>query len=262
MNFTLQLYKRIFNKKQKGDLEADRVRSLPRYEHGQSNLFGDLISFCDAATFLYGGREILQNEIYRFESLTQKPYIIDCGSNIGLSIIYFKKLYPESVILGYEPDPIIFDILNKNITQLGLQNVTIEKKAIWINDEGVKFNSEGGFSGRIAYKGDKKSIIKVPSQRLKNLLGVKVDLLKIDIEGAENEVFFDIESSLSNVENLFIEYHSYSDKPQVLHEILYGIEKQGFRYHITEAFSRQRPFTDRYTMVDMDLQLNIFAYRN
>jgi FkbM family methyltransferase len=41
------------------------------------------------------------------------PYIIDAGANIGLSIIYFKKKYPNSKIVAFEPDKLIFNILKK-----------------------------------------------------------------------------------------------------------------------------------------------------
>jgi tRNA1(Val) A37 N6-methylase TrmN6 len=56
------------------------------------------------------------------------PYIIDCGSHIGISIMFFKKHYPDSTILSFEPDPDIFQLLKKNITINKLNNVTLINK--------------------------------------------------------------------------------------------------------------------------------------
>ena len=60
----------------------------------------------------------------------------------------------------------------------------------------------------------------VQTQRLCDLLDVKIDLLKIDIEGAEYEVIKDCESNLKNVEKLFIEYHGNYDEMHKLNSIL------------------------------------------
>jgi FkbM family methyltransferase len=43
------------------------------------------------------------------------PVIIDCGGNIGLSVLYFKYLFPNSVITVFEPSPPVFEILKENI---------------------------------------------------------------------------------------------------------------------------------------------------
>ena len=48
-------------------------------------------------------------------NLNKGSYVIDCGANIGMSITYFKRLYPKSKIIGFEPDPKIFETLKKNI---------------------------------------------------------------------------------------------------------------------------------------------------
>ncbi|MDQ0640901.1 hypothetical protein QF042_004466 [Pedobacter sp. W3I1] len=90
----------------------------------------------------------------------------------------------------------------------------------------------------------------------------KIDFLKIDIEGAEYLVLKDIEDNLSNVENLFIEYHSSPDCKQTLSEILGILTKSGFRFYIKEAWDNLPiPFEHRLYKPFWDLQLNIFAFR-
>ena len=41
--------------------------------------------------------------------------IIDCGANIGISLIYLKMVLPQSKIIAFEPDPFLFDYLTRNI---------------------------------------------------------------------------------------------------------------------------------------------------
>ena len=88
-----------------------------------------------------------------------------------------------------------------------------------------------------------------------------VDLLKIDIEGAEYEVLKDCEDTLDNVENIFIEYHSWNNSPQKLSEILAILEKNNFRYYISSICGRSHPFINTGLDQNMDLQLNIFGVR-
>lgn len=259
----LNKVKRIINKVRNTSNDTIEIPNLSqRYVSGVSDIAGFPIHYVDAPTFFYGYEEIFKDQIYAFKAKSEYPLIIDCGANIGLATIFFKNKYPQARIIAFEPDPNIFKVLNKNISELQLSNVEVFQEAIWINNHGVEFNLEGGFSGRIPYdKEVENNIIKVPTKRLKDLLKEEIDFLKIDIEGAENDVIFDIKDSLGNVNNIFIEYHSYSEKEQRLHEILQILNQNDFRYHIQEAFVREQPFIERNTMLGMDLQLNIYGYR-
>ena len=252
----------LLNKKQRHIyFEKRRLYKIPRYQKGASSLTSPPFSFVDAATFLHGYEEIFESEIYKFNSINPKAEIIDCGSNIGLSVIYFKRLFPNAHLQAFEPDPEIAKVLNENITKFALTNVEIHNKAIWINNDGIEFQMEGGFSGRIPKPGDSNNIIRVPSKRLRDLLDKKIDFLKMDIEGAEYEVVFDCKDKLSNISNIFIEYHSHSKEDQNLHQILQFLHENNFRYHIHEAYIRRTPFVSKELMSGMDLQLNIYAIK-
>ena len=243
--------------------EKRRLYAHPRFLKGQANLLDKPFHFVDAASFLHGFEEIFETEIYKFQSSSKIPLIIDCGSNIGLSVVYFKTLCPDAKLLAYEPDKNIAETLQKNIDSFGLKNIEFNRAAIWVHDNGVEFQEEGGFSGRIPKEGDVQNIVKVPSVRLKNVLDQypKIDFLKMDIEGAEFEVLKDCKDQLIKIENLFIEYHSHISEGQNLHLILAMLAELGFRYHIQEAFVRKQPFFEKTTMTNMDLQLNIFAQK-
>lgn len=67
----------------------------------------------------------------------------------------------------------------------------------------------------------------------------------MDIEGAETEVLKDCENSLKNVNNIFIEYHSFIDKEQNLDLVLSILAKNGFRYFVKSAVHNKYPFLKR-----------------
>jgi FkbM family methyltransferase len=241
--------------------ELHRLICLPRYQPTTTTLLGKEIEIVDACSFLGGYYEIFEKKIYQFKAACEQPLIVDCGANIGLSVFFFKTLYPDSKIIAFEPDPQIFNVLQTNIFKLGLTNVELHQKAVWIEEKFIKFCVEGGYSGRIPKPGDENNMVQVKTARLKDLLYSQIDFLKIDIEGAETEVIRDCQEQLVNVDHLFIEYHSHQQEKQSLHELLTIVHDAGFRYHILGAFTSQKPFVDRTTMLGMDLQLDIFCYR-
>lgn len=216
----------------------------------------------DRASFLLGYKELFVGDIYRFKAATDTPYIIDCGANLGMSIIYFKQLYPKAIITAFEADSTIFSYLKRNVASFAFTQVELFNKAVWDTDhEKLSFFSEGGAGGRVEVNTTVSSTF-TETFRLKNLLNRPVDFLKLDIEGAEARVITDCERELKNVRTMFIEYHSFDDSEQKLDEILKTIKLAGFKYHIKEAYTTSRPFIDKKLNGKMDLQLNIFCYRN
>ncbi|SHL96074.1 FkbM family methyltransferase [Chitinophaga sp. CF418] len=67
---------------------------------------------------------------YRFKADTDAPYIIDCGANIGLSILYFKWLYPKAKVLAFEPDGDNLVILQKNVESYGMNDINVQQQVV------------------------------------------------------------------------------------------------------------------------------------
>jgi len=264
MRYTINLYfiyQFLFNKKFRIlSLEKARLRKKTRYREGESTLLTRPLKYVDANTCYYGYLDIFEKEPYKFVAETENPYIIDCGANIGLSVIYFKTLYPGASIDAFEPDPGIFKVLTANVRNFGLDKVSLHQSAVWDRSGTVNFNQEGGMSGRITKPGD-SNYASAAATRLKDWLDKPVDFLKIDIEGAEHAVLLDCAEKLGWVKNLFIEYHSHVSETQKLDEILKILTTSGFRYHLHEAYTVRHPYMEKGDMLGMDLQLNIYAVR-
>ena len=246
----------------KRKMEIERLKKFKRYIPTTTTVFGKEIKLTDAASFLFIYDELFNKNIYKFHVSTAKPYIIDCGANIGLSIIYFKRLYPDAFVLGFEPDPNAFEALKYNISQFGFHDVEVFPKGVWNIATSLNFFAEGADGGRIALNSDKEKIKVIKTIRLKEFLIKHVDFLKIDIEGAETTVLEDCFDSLKNIDRIFVEYHSFVDQKQDLYRLLKVLSEAGFRYNIQHigVFS-SIPFVQINSSLNIDNQLNIFAYR-
>jgi GT2 family glycosyltransferase len=113
------------------------LRNMPRFVQTKCKLDNVQIVIPDAASFLFMHKEIFEQEIYKFISPTDEPLIIDAGANIGLSTIYFKKLYPKARILAFEPDDYIFKYLKKDNLRFGRGNNVGLRYILHLNYEGV-----------------------------------------------------------------------------------------------------------------------------
>lgn len=240
-----------------------RYGDLPRYTQRSISFLHYTFIVPDCMSFLFQFKEIFVEEYYKFNTSQKSPIILDCGANIGTSCAYFASLYPEAKIMAFEADPVIAAVLKANMEVNKIKQVEIIAKAVWVDDKGIEFATEGSDGASIFGHGEKT---KIESIRLKDVLLQipHIDMLKMDIEGAETTVLKDCAEALSNVQHLFIEYHSFPGQDQELNEILSVLSANGFRYYINAAQDRKSPLINHaYKGNDlMDLQLNIFAYKN
>ena len=233
---------------------------MPRYVETTTGLPGFPCRIPDGPSFLASWEEIFDREIYNFRQSNDEPRILDCGANVGVSCLYFRKCFPHARITAFEPDPKIFAYLQSNLACSGCHDVELIAKAVWSSNTTLRFWSEGADAGRID-SGERPNAIKIPAVRLRDFLNEPVDLLKMDIEGAETEVMLDIAPRLRNVRNVFVEYHSFTGKPQTLGILVQTLIEAGFRVQLHPMNVSPRPFLEIKSYLGMDMQLNIFACR-
>ena len=105
------------------EYEKRRIFSLERFSSGSTILFEQPFLFSCNISFLHSLEEIFEEEVYRFQTENKTPLIIDCGANIGLSVLYFRRLFPNAKIIAFEPDEGIFKILQKNMGLIPQSNL-------------------------------------------------------------------------------------------------------------------------------------------
>lgn len=208
-------------------------------------------------------KAVFEKEIYAFETEKEKPRIIDGGANVGLATLYWKREYPKAQITAFEPGPEVFGALKYNMRSHGYDEVETIQKGLWKEEGTIKFEMDNASSGHFSRfpVTDSVDSTEVSVTPLTPYLDQHIDMLKLDIEGAEVEVLLAAKDRLDRVENLFVEYHSYPGEEQRLDEVLTVLRRAGFRFHIKpEVFSKQ-PFVEIETHKGMGNNINIFAYR-
>ena len=256
--------------KKKKNKHLDKMLEGSRHTEGKYiDEHGFVFHYPDEVSFAWTYKELFEKKVYYFKTNDNKvsPLIIDCGANIGLSVIYFKKIYPNCKIIAFEPDPFLFKYLKKNLKDNLIDNVEVIQKAVWHEETKLQFYHEKSDSGRLNLNEDsnisKIDLIEVETCLLSSYMEQEVDFLKIDIEGAESKVVEEISHNLKNVNKTFIESHSFKNTNQDLHNILKILFENNFRYYLTEgAVVSPNPFLKKKSFLNMDLQVNIHAHKN
>ncbi|KSW30065.1 FkbM family methyltransferase [Cellulomonas sp. B6] len=242
--------------------ELDRLWAMPRGEVTSTDIAGD-IRLADGPSFVSQFRAIVTDEIYAFEKPgDDPPVIVDCGANIGLATRWWLSRWPDARIEAFEPDPDVFAILQANLAGVP-DTVRLHQVALAAEAGTATFDRLGSDAGRLDDRAQGPTATTVPTVTLSSVLAdlEHVDLLKIDIEGAEVEVLHEAEHLLGRVDRVFVEYHSRVGERQQLGNLLNLLRRAGFRYYMEVPRTSQRPFVSVSQEVDMDVLVEIWAHR-
>jgi FkbM family methyltransferase len=204
-------------------------------------------------------KSIFEKNIYFFKSESDSPLIIDAGANIGMGVLYWKRLYPKSKIIAFEPSRMAYKSLLKNVEANNLTNVQCINKAVADKEGVLQFTTNEIISGSLVTEKNLKDNYEVDVTTLGKYIQENIDLLKIDIEGAEKFIFDDIKSNISFLNNIFLEYHSFINEKQYLSKYLTIFEENGFRYSIENENKQNNYFSNKKISLNQDMQLNIWA---
>ncbi|MFZ1075051.1 MAG: FkbM family methyltransferase [Minisyncoccia bacterium] len=185
--------------------------------------------------------EIFFKETYFIEA-TQKPIrVLDCGANIGVSLLYIKIRAPHAQVVCFEPNPAARAVLEKNIAAnrwekevkvipvaLGNKKGTVE---FFVTDK-VATSSDGSTANYLTQKGRELNSYTVNVDVLSHYIDGKIDLLKMDIEGPELDVLEELRDSkkLSSIAAIQLEYHyipGFFTRP--VSDLLVLLQMAGFR---------------------------------
>ncbi len=177
------------------------------------------IDYPNQSYALFLMHEIFVQASYAFRTQSPAPRIIDCGANIGFSVFFFKALYPEARITAFEPEPGTFALLQSNVARARLRDVVIRRAAVAEHEGTVVLFSPEDDHGSLVSSIDRTSNdgagINVPAVRLSTVIDGPVDLLKMDIEGAEYGVIRELVASgaINHIRRAIIEYHKIPSEP-------------------------------------------------
>jgi FkbM family methyltransferase len=153
----------------------------------------------------------IENQYAPISNFSHVNTIVDCGANAGYTSAYLLSKYPNANLIAIEPFPENADLCRRNLLPYGSRATVIEA-AIWsecnnlvLDNSSECFNNEWGIQVRPANLGE---IGKIKAIDLQSLGLNKIDILKIDIEGSEANLFSNnINLWLPKVSNIAIEIH-------------------------------------------------------
>lgn len=216
------------------------AEQIPRFTPGEIQLAEYWLRYADLLSTCPQWEDIFVRQTMRVTLPTDAPRILDCGANIGLASLYFKRLYPAARITAYEADPAIHEILADNLQRNRAEDVETIQAAIWKENGAINFACEGADSGAVAEvtTNQKAQQREVPAVRLRDLLEAEpVDLLKLDIEGAERAVLADCAGALSNVRAILMELHDFDPRQRNLPFVLDLLAREGFQYTLDDLIA-------------------------
>lgn len=199
------------------------------------------IEFTNSEEYHHLKREIWSGHCYytELEVEDRAPVIIDAGAHIGISTLYFTKLFPTAQIIAIEPNPLTREILEKNIWNnrledrisvlpVALSNQAGSASLYHLPDKKWQLNAN---LTPLAWNGDKLSeSLEVTTTTLSSLLTQEVDILKLDVEGSELLVLKEAREKLHLINQLWVEFHPTLGNS--LQELTQLLEKSGFKLTI------------------------------
>jgi FkbM family methyltransferase len=217
---------------------ARRAETTPRFTPGRITMMEYQLHYSDLLSFCPQWHDIFVKRTLDFETPVPAPRILDCGANVGVASLFFRRRYPLARVTAFEADPGLFAMLDANLNANGAQAVDRRNVAVWTADGSLTFRCEGADSGMIASLPgavDGRPAV-VPSVRLRDVIGAEeaIDLLKLDIEGAGAAVLADCEAVLPRVRAVVMDLHEFDPADRQAPRVLELLARAGFTYAIDE----------------------------
>lgn len=168
-----------------------------------------------ATTDLSVFRQVLVEKHYDFNLPREPKTIVDAGANIGLASVFFAQRWPNALIAAIEPEDSNFGILERNVAPYPC--IRPLKAGLWLDTGEIELVDPGlgnhGFQIRAATSDLQKERSFIKSLSVNSIMDeLKVDfidILKLDIEGAEAVVFANASSWINQVGVVMAELHDH-----------------------------------------------------
>lgn len=203
---------------------------------------------------LKGEWEPFESSIF-VERLREGATVVDVGANIGCyTMLAARAVGPQGKVFAFEPDPVNFSILNQNLRRNGLSDRVTAIAAAAADNAATSqlYLSEENTGDHRIYeeRNDKRKSIPIRTVRVDECIpdGLAVDLVKIDVQGAEAKVLRGMSKILAGNRDLtmLIEFsmpdiRTAGDDPN---ECVFSLARAGFSFrYINEEEEKLEPMT-------------------
>ncbi|BDQ12536.1 MAG: FkbM family methyltransferase [Chitinophagaceae bacterium] len=187
-----------------------------KYGSFTSSRYNTTFHLRSKTTDKYTFKQVFLDDQYNVDLPFTPERIIDAGANIGLAAVYFSHRYPNSKIVAVEPSRDNFQALLKNIA--GHPNIKANCMGLWNRDVYLLItNPDGPSSSFMLTETSPDNPEAIPAESVETIMRGEnwdtIDLLKIDIEGSEKEVFeANYEFWLPKTKVIYLELHDQMKK--------------------------------------------------
>lgn len=160
--------------------------------------------------------------------LPERSVIVDLGANIGLTVLDYGLTYPKATILGIELDEHNVRLARANTA--GVPGASIIHGGVATSEGFVTYGAADTNAYAISQAGDRVAPAVTIAGLLEQLGSCAIDLLKVDIEGAEQEVLADGDGWAPRVRHILVETHL----PYTREECVRDLRRLGFDAHFDQ----------------------------
>lgn len=153
--------------------------------------------------------QIFLSKEYNITIPIEPKIIMDLGANVGFASVYFADRFPGAKIIALEPNKDNYELAGRNVKNYG--NVQLVHGAIWNKPEEIHVVDKGYGEGAFMIEAGRGADA-VQAYTIKQLMEIVkvdfIDVLKIDIEGSEKEIFeYGYEEWLPHTKIILVETH-------------------------------------------------------
>ncbi len=243
-------------------LDYLRIRaksSLNRWMHFKSEHFlSYTVDVLDYNIFLAEFRQIFVRQVYYPTTPASSPRIFDCGGNIGISVLYWKHVFPDAQVTVFEPSKEVVEVLKKNIEANNLTDIRVVESAVSDKEGTAKIYIRGSIAegntlsqdiwSATPTKGNRVSY-EIQTVKLSDFIDGPIDVLKLDIEGSEGTVIRELSQAgkLKLVGECVMEFHYYPTAPDnALPALLAELNNAGFE---TQFYFEEHPSNVQFELM-------------
>jgi len=206
---------------------------------------GHRVRYSNRSSILFLVHEIFAHCAYDFTPARPDPLIVDCGANVGMAALFFRLRFPGSRVVAVEPHPRAFRLLEENTGG----DARIERIEAALTEDGAPArlfapsDDAASLASSVIPGLMSGEAVEVAGIRLSELLARLdggVDLLKLDVEGAEYGALRDCHRSgaLARVREVAVEYHRTPSEPGGPDALVEMLRDSGFGdARVTEGIS-------------------------
>jgi len=214
----------------------------------------------DPSALLFLFEEVwLERDYFLEVAPTPGPVFIDAGANVGLATLYLCAVYPGATVTAFEPNPAAAAALRTTIALNGLEErVRLHEVALGATAGPATLYGDADRGASLTAslmqgRGAATSSIEVEVRPLSPFVPEHVDLLKLDVEGAEDEVLAELEASgaLERIRAIICEVHEDpTHRPDQRRRVTEILRRAGFTIEVRSVRPDTRmPDTPRDTLL-------------